>query len=230
MNRADFHGAPYNPRTLDRHAKAKLEKNLKKVGLLQPIVVNSATRNVVAGHQRLKLLDSIEGKQDYDLDVALVDLTEKEERTQNVFMNNASAMGSWDTTALEALLKDVDRSDLPDTGFDATDLQIYFNDDIVAPMFSESKQPDAVKDAMDEIDEISNAADNAKKIEKIKEDKKRARESAKDVDTEIFSVVCFASRAYQTRFVELCGSDSNARYVDGAAVFRLLGINPDDPV
>lgn len=45
--------ALYNPRTIDRFARQKLEADLKKVGLLAPLTVNRRTGNIVGGHQRL---------------------------------------------------------------------------------------------------------------------------------------------------------------------------------
>ena len=61
-NRVDIENAPYNPRTIDEYAKRKLRDNLKRVGLLQPIVVNRTTGNIVSGHQRLAVMDAIENK------------------------------------------------------------------------------------------------------------------------------------------------------------------------
>jgi len=213
MNRKQFHGAPYNPRTLDRRARAKLEKNLRRIGLIQPIVVNLRTNNIIAGHQRIALIDSIENRDDYEIDVSVCDLSEEEEKTQNIAMNNQAMMGTWNTGALESLLKDINREALPDTGFDPTDIAMYFPDDTLAPMFALEKQPESVKESLDEID----------KIAKIKEDKKRAKESAKEVDTEVYSVVRFESREQQMRFHSLCGADQNTKYIDGDRVFRLLG-------
>lgn len=197
-------------------------------------IVNRRTGNIVSGHQRLAAIDVIEGRGDYDLDVAMVDLSDIEERTQNVFMNNGAAMGAWDTEMLEALLRDIDKDALADTGFDAVDLSVVFNDDRLAPLFADSAQPAEVVDALHEIDNIASVADNseerarakAKKdaeLAAIKEAKKDARESAKEVDSECYAVVVFRDRAEQTRFVTKCGVDPSARYVDGAAVWRLLG-------
>lgn len=204
--------------------------------------MNRRTGNIVSGHQRLAAIDVIEGRGDYDLDVAMVDLSDLEERTQNVFMNNGAAMGAWDTEMLEALLRDIDKDALPDTGFDAVDLSVLFNDDRLAPLFAEKAQPAAVLETLAELDAIASvgaeerAAEQAKKdaeqaakkeaqMAAIKEAKKAARESADEVDTECYAVVVFKDRAEQTRFVTKCGVDPSSRYVDGAAVWRLLGID-----
>ncbi len=214
VNRADIHGAPYNPRTIDRHAKAKLEKNLRSVGLLQPIVVNRRTMNVVSGHQRLATIDAIEGCGDYVLDVSMVELSDKEEKAQNVFMNNVDAMGTWDTVALESLLKDIGKEAIPDTGFDAMSLASIdvFDDLALEPMFAEEAQPAPVKDALAEID----------KIAAIKQAKKAGGKEQKN-DSDCYAVVVFANREEQMRFVKRCGCEESARYVDGAAVWRLIG-------
>jgi ParB-like nuclease domain len=110
MHRKDLHDAPYNPRDIDDAARKKLKANLKRVGLLEPLVVNQRSGNVVSGHQRLALMDAIEGKSDYELDVAVVDLDEKTEKEQCAFMNNELAQGSFDVPKLADVLKVADFS------------------------------------------------------------------------------------------------------------------------
>ena len=84
VKRTDLQKAPYNPRTInDRNMKA-LKKSLEKNNLLQPIVWNKRTGNVVSGHQRLEALDSSARTDKYSLDVAVVDLDEKAEVAANM--------------------------------------------------------------------------------------------------------------------------------------------------
>src|ERR1035437_8706173 len=112
MHRADFKNAPYNPREISATAKKRLKDNIDRVGLLSPIVVNRRTNFIVSGHQRLAVLDALEGRKDYWLDVSLVDLDDKAEREQNVFFNNEFAHGTWDLALLRELL--------PTVGFEQT--------------------------------------------------------------------------------------------------------------
>ena len=90
--------APYNPRTIDRHAQKLLSENLSREGLVMPLVVNLTTGNLVAGHQRLKDIDAKEGypkkTADYEMDYAVIQVTEKREKELNLFLNNSASQGS----------------------------------------------------------------------------------------------------------------------------------------
>jgi 23S rRNA G2445 N2-methylase RlmL len=119
VNRRDIHGADYNPRKTTESARKKLRAGLKKYGLVQPIVVNKQTMNIVGGHQRINEMDTIIRKPDYQLSVAMINVSEKDEVGLNVFLNNQSAMGEWDITALQVikeLYPDIDYE--ADMGFD----------------------------------------------------------------------------------------------------------------
>lgn len=104
------------------------------MGLVEPPTWNERTGNIVAGHQRVAGLDDLEGTQDYFLDVAAVSLDDKQERQQNVFMNNPTAQGDYDMTVLATLLKQ-DDFDKTAAGFDRLDLETVFSDDELASMF-----------------------------------------------------------------------------------------------
>ena len=88
ISRDQIHGAEYNPRIISEDAKKRLRKMLAKHGLVQPLVWNRRTGNLVSGHQRLAALDSLEKSKNYDLLVAVVDVSEREERVLNVQLNN----------------------------------------------------------------------------------------------------------------------------------------------
>lgn len=108
INRGQIKNAEYNPRRISDSAKKKLKDNIKRVGLLDTIVVNKNTMNIVSGHQRISILDSLERKKDYNLTVAMVDLSEKEEKEQNIFFNNTKVQGEFDTDILASMLSDID--------------------------------------------------------------------------------------------------------------------------
>lgn len=97
------------------------------MGLLEPVIWNKRTGNVVGGHQRLKCLDLLEQRADYLVPVAAVDLDEVTERRQNVFLNNAEAQGDWDLLLLADCLKGIPEPEL--TGFDRGDLYQLFGCD-----------------------------------------------------------------------------------------------------
>lgn len=52
-------------------------------------------------------MDALEGRSDYTLDVAVVDLSEKEEQEQIVFFNNPDVMGTYNFKGLRELLPQV---------------------------------------------------------------------------------------------------------------------------
>jgi hypothetical protein len=206
VDRSTIKGAPYNPRKIDERAREKLENGLRRVGLLAPITVNRRTGFIVGGHQRLAAIDAIEGSDQYALDVAMVDLTDQEERESNVFLNNASAQGEWDMEALEAMLKD--GMDIAAAGFDELDAQMLFSDAALSPMFANEMQPESVQAAVAELTEIEKAT--------YREKRKDYRERIKERDdSEFYAVVVFKDREAQTAFVVAAGYPDNARYLDG---------------
>lgn len=119
--RSEINLAGYNPRKITPEAKQKLRTNLKTMGLMGGIVWNKRTGNLVSGHQRLTVLDEDMKynrktmENDYKVIVTVVDLNEKDEKTQNIFFNNQTAMGFFDEDKLKDIMREVDFSEL--TGF-----------------------------------------------------------------------------------------------------------------
>lgn len=122
IHRSAIQNAPYNPRTINDYQRKGLKKNLKKVGFLQPIVWNEATGNIVSGHQRISILDELEKSEDYELSVSAVNLSEKEEMEQNVFLNATTFTGEFDLDALKTLIDG--GLDYEAAGLDLYDLNI----------------------------------------------------------------------------------------------------------
>lgn len=121
IKRSQISLAGYNPRKITPEAKKKLKDNLTQVGLMGGLVWNERTGNLVSGHQRISLLDADNKynpktqENDYDVFVTKVNLDEKEEKAQNVFFNNQSAMGFFDEDKLHDIMKEIDFSEM--TGF-----------------------------------------------------------------------------------------------------------------
>lgn len=128
VSRRDLKGAPYNPRVIDKGAKARLKEGLRKHGLVQPVVWNRRTGNVVGGHQRLEQLDALERTDDYELTVSVIDVSEREEAEINVQLNNPSMQGDWDFDALADLAEGFDLT-FDDMGFSDTDIDLMFDGD-----------------------------------------------------------------------------------------------------
>ncbi len=110
--------AKYNPRvalTPGDPEYQKLKKVLDKFKLVIPLVWNKRTGNLVSGHQRLTIL---EANGDEDVDVSIVDLSERDEKVMNLALNKQG--GRWDDDRLGSLLKEltsIDGFDLDLTGF-----------------------------------------------------------------------------------------------------------------
>lgn len=150
MNRADIKAAPYNPRTISDKARAKLLRNIRERGLMAPPVWNVRTGNLVSGHRRLEILDSLYRTRDYQIKIAKVDLSPEDEKSQNIFFNNAEAQGEWDLEKLEACFKDKE-IDFETTGFDLGDIYHLFGD---SPFI---EQPDELIKLSEQLESVKAA-------------------------------------------------------------------------
>lgn len=135
VHRSQLLGAPYNPRAIREANRDRLKENLKRVGLTHPLTWNETTGNLLAGHQRLSILDGLELTADYTLDVAVVHLDEKAEKSQNVFENNTTGQGHWDLDKMGLLVKD--GLDLDAAGLDVGEVTEIFGIDILGGQESE---------------------------------------------------------------------------------------------
>jgi len=160
VKRSSINFANYNPRKITKEAKIALKKNIKRIGLLGGIVVNIRSNNLVSGHQRLSVLDSIEGydkdnSKDYLLSVEIIDVDEATEKEQNIFMNSSSVQGEFDMIQLSDLLKDIDYSNagLTDTDMALLGIELDIcNSEEIGELDSLSKK-EAIKDLKKSIRE-----------------------------------------------------------------------------
>ena len=81
-----------NPRVISDGAKKALATSIKRFGLVQPIIVNAKTGRIVGGHQRL---DAMRAAGETEVDVAVGNWTDEEERVLNVALNNPEAQGEF---------------------------------------------------------------------------------------------------------------------------------------
>jgi len=195
ISRSQIKNAPYNPRTISDKAKKMLRDNIRRVGLVAPPTWNKRTGNIVSGHQRLACLDALEGKSEYLLTVAAVDLDDKQEREQNIFMNNQLAMGDWDIEKLNTMFKN-DGIEAACSGFDAAD--IY-------QLFGEKTEDMPVK-------ELSELGDKLRDLENMVNTIKKKNKDRDDCD--FYMVVVFDSYDSRKKFTDELGFDDN-RYQAG---------------
>jgi hypothetical protein len=164
VHRSQLLNAPYNPRVIKDTQRKGLKKNLKKVGLLRPLVWNEPTGHLVEGHQRIDILDELEGTPDYFLDVAVTNLTDKVEREQNVFLNATTFTGEFDLPALKQMIEG--GLDYSAAGLDLYDLNVIGVEDFAIKQ-PKTVQPDKQADGDD-------GDDYAEEVELTPEEKKQA--------------------------------------------------------
>jgi hypothetical protein len=116
---ADLRLAAYNPRVDLQPGDpdyVAIERSIARWDLVEPLVWNRRSGNLVAGHQRLKVLRA---RGDVEVDVSVVDLSPPEEAALNVALNKIA--GAWDSPKLFDVLSGLDgQVDLTMTGFEAT--------------------------------------------------------------------------------------------------------------
>lgn len=100
--------ADYNPRQISDRAKAGLRHSIEEFGLVQPIVWNRQTGNVVGGHQRLGVLDEMGQGHDSPVATFVVDLPPAREQALNVALNHRGIQGEFDHDALGTLLQEIE--------------------------------------------------------------------------------------------------------------------------
>lgn len=117
--------AEYNPRKWDEVAAKKLAESIKRFGLVDPIIVNSAPNRkniVIGGHFRLEVTKSLGITQ---VPVVYVNIPNiQKEKELNLRLNRNT--GEWDFE----LLRDFDVKLLLDVGFDDSDLSHIWDDNL----------------------------------------------------------------------------------------------------
>ena len=115
--------AKYNPRKDLKSGDSeyeKLRKSLTEFDLVEPLIWNKRTGNLVGGHQRLKILQE---RGDTEVEVSVVDLPDNKEKALNLALNKIS--GEWDFPRLKDLLEELDTGDfdIEITGFDTKEIE-----------------------------------------------------------------------------------------------------------
>jgi ParB-like chromosome segregation protein Spo0J len=129
--------AEYNPRADlqpgDPEYEA-LEAALLQFDLVEPLIYNTRTGNLVGGHQRLKVLIA---RGDEAVEVSVVDLPLEQEKVLNLALNKTG--GSWDSPKLSKLLTDLVPLDvnLKATGFSLKEIKRLTSDVLI----EEGEQP-----------------------------------------------------------------------------------------
>lgn len=167
VRRSEIHEAPYNPRKITPEAAKMLKDNLKRVGLLGGVVWNRTTGNLVSGHQKVAQMDAInrynpdDPETDYEFRVEVVEMDEKAEMEQNIFMNNGNAQGQFDDNMLREMFALYPDIDYTATGMDMFDLQvlgIVEMDEATMNAFNKEAEGDVPKWTLDKVTEGNDEA------------------------------------------------------------------------
>jgi hypothetical protein len=113
IKRSQIHKALYNPRKITEKRLSRLADSMREFGLVQLLVWNQQTGNLVGGHQRLTILDADNmsaagGGRDYELEVHAVNLPLEKEKKLNLKLNSDEIGGLWDETKVDDLLKELE--------------------------------------------------------------------------------------------------------------------------
>jgi hypothetical protein len=204
VHRSLLVGASYNPRIITDKEKGKLKAALKRHGLVAPVTWNKRTGNIVGGHQRMGIMDSLMGTSDYLLTVAEIDVDVAKEKELNVLLNNQQAMGSWDLDGLKNLFDD-ESVTLEGAGLDITDMIGYFGDDAL------NERQEDLSELASKLSELSSmySAVQGRNVKKTTE--------------EFFLVFVFPDGAHVDAFIN-ANSMANNRYQSGKWLMDRLGI------
>jgi hypothetical protein len=204
IHRKQLVGAIYNPRVITDQERTKLKKAIARHGLVAPVTWNERTGNIVGGHQRIGIMDSLMKTGDYSLTVAVIDVDEAKEKELNVLLNNTSAQGSWDMDGLKKMFGD-ESVTLEGAGFDIGDMIDLFGDD------SLNERAADLAEFAEKLADLSSTYNDVS-----------ARNKAK-LDGEFFCVLVFPDAAsMQAMFKHVGVKDS--RYQNGQLFAERLGV------
>ena len=130
---ADVKPAAYNPRRQLKPGEKEyeaLKASISRWSLVEPLVVNLRTGNLVGGHQRDNVLLDLGHT---EAEAAVVDLDEKQEKLLNVALNKIK--GQWDYSRLEEIFQEYELEEAKVTGFTGQEIALILakNDDVEDP-------------------------------------------------------------------------------------------------
>lgn len=167
IDRRKIKNAPYNPRTISPAQRRKLAASLKRFKLVEPLVWNVRTGNLVGGHQRLSVIDDIEGTDEYSLTVARINVDDATEKALNIALNNPEAQGQYDLDLLADTIASIHETSptlIQDAGFDVSNLSMMFGDSFLTGDAAKQAESDApLVEQLNDMYEVGAAADKQRK-------------------------------------------------------------------
>ncbi|WP_303017812.1 ParB N-terminal domain-containing protein [Alistipes putredinis] len=211
IKRSQINFAPYNPRKEDPEVIKKLKKNFKTVGYLGGIVWNQLSSYLVSGHKRVQTLDIINNydgtpETDYDIKVEAVDMDDKTEREQNIFMNSPSAMGEFDMEKMRVLVPEIDYQA---AGLSEADMNIYG----ITVMQEEINA--GTSSIIDDFEEIQRPYEERKAAVKQMKEQIRQQSEQKVEDIESYVMINFKSYRAKSAFMLRFGFGPDDKVIPG---------------
>jgi len=127
--------ASYNPRKWDKEAENQLKESIRKYGIVDPLLVNSAEERkniVIGGHFRLSVIKELGIA---DVPVVYINIPDiGKEKELNIRLNKNTGEFDWD------LLKTFDESFLSGIGFSSEDLDDIFATEETPEQFDLEKE------------------------------------------------------------------------------------------
>jgi len=163
VHRSQINEAYYNPRKMTDENRKGLGKIIKEHGLVEALVWNARSGNLVGGHQRLSEIDRLEKHGDYYIDVCKVDVDDYTEAQLNLILNNTSIMGEYDKEKLQGIRDQFPQIDfIKDVCFTKQDVEFLQLDFV--EMESEKKDKPYEK-KVESLEKYKESYDNFKKNE-----------------------------------------------------------------
>lgn len=206
IKRSQIKFASYNPRKENKKVVDELKKNFKRVGFLGGIVWNELTGNLVGGHKRVMALDIINnytGENDYDIKVEVVQLDDKTEKEQNIFLNNKRVQGEMDYELLASILPEIN---IENTGLDNYDIGII---ETIVPDFTLGNNEEIIND------NENLKVDYDKRKEDIKNLKKNIKNGISENQSATHFTVTFKTYNDKAEFLESIGINGDDVFITG---------------
>ncbi len=233
LSRSAIHFASYNPREIDEEARKTLKRGIKKYGLVGGIIVNRYSGlTVVAGHQRLSVMDELQKynpvtkENDYKIRVDVINVDEKQEKELNILLNNPNAQGKWNYDALAKLIPDIDYKDAGLTDADLNMIGV----DYLLQTEEENTLSGELSDLMlpvrelNEQEKMQRQAERAEKAQAMKDVKQAVKDKAmKQVeDMDAYIMLSFDNFENKADFCTKFGIDESLKFVKGEAFDQII--------
>jgi hypothetical protein len=223
-----------NPKRHLEEAIKTQARNIKKVGILGGIVLNSTTSNLLDGHRRLLALDQLNKydgtpETDYDVKVEVCALSEKEEKEQMTYMAVGNTQADLDLIA--KYIGDIDTKDIGLTDaqikaleqFNITEEDIFQSEDKGSVSAEVEDFFNFLPTTTAPVKGSENLTEEEKKA-KVLEGKNLNKENSERYDESAASQIIISFDCYENKiaFCETFALDPDIKIVKGETILEKL--------